>query len=329
MPSGGTIEEARGIIAAAERVDGRPPVSDQAILEAAQGKRELRVWRERPGDPASEAIAAGILSTGDAAELDLVVAPAFRGRGVGTAALSELLAGAGGDVLAWSHGENPTADALLGSAGFAPVRSLLQLELDPALLHGDSAADGGEAGAGETTDARGPLGIPTPAGLELRAFDPASASDAGAWVRANAAAFADHPEQGRITLDDFTLMRAEPWFDPADLILLAETDTAPGADPEIAGSTWIKTVRGDDGVETELYAVGVRPERAGQGLGRLLLDVTLARMAQHDPERVTLYVDGENTRAVDLYERAGFTVRSRSAQWKRPVGGRPGVRMDA
>ena len=318
MPSGGTIEEARGIIAAAERVDGRPPVSDQAILEAAQGKRELRVWRERPGDPASEAIAAGILSTGDAAELDLVVAPAFRGRGVGTAALSELLAGAGGDVLAWSHGENPAADALLGRAGFAPVRTLLQLELDPALLPGSNG-----------DDARDPLRIPTPAGLELRAFNPASESDAGAWVRANAAAFADHPEQGRITLDDFALMRAEPWFDPADLILLAETDTAPGTDPEIAGSTWVKTVRGDDGVETELYAVGVRPERGGQGLGRLLLDVTLARMAQHDPERVTLYVDGENTRAVDLYERAGFTVRSRSAQWKRPVGGRPGVRMDA
>ncbi|WP_427870736.1 mycothiol synthase [Leucobacter luti] len=318
MSNGGTIEGARGIIAAAERTDGRPPVSDQAILEAAQGKRELRVWRERPGDPASEAIAAGILSVGDAAELDLVVAPAFRGRGVGTAALSELLADAEGDVLAWAHGENPAADALLGRAGFTPVRSLLQLELDPKLL---PRADSG--------DARGPLRIPTPAGLELRAFDPASESDAGAWVRANAAAFADHPEQGRITLDDFALMRAEPWFDPADLILLAETDTVPGADPEIAGSTWIKTVRGDDGVETELYAVGVRPERAGQGLGRLLLDVTLARMAQHDPQRVTLYVDGENTRAVDLYTRAGFTVRSRSAQWKRPAGGRPGVRMDA
>lgn len=281
---------ARAIMTEAETHDGFSAISDQALLAATQGQRELVRFVE--GDAP---VAVGVVGQG---ELDLVVRPDARGRGVGREALRTLLSDAGpGDLRAWAHGaENPAAEALLDGVGFTPVRTLYRMDLDPALL---------------PNDGQDPLAIATPNGLELRAFDPASETDAVAWVRANAAAFHAHPEQGRVTESDFALMREEAWFAPEDLILLADTAT-----DELAGSTWIKTVR-DDGVETELYAVGVRPEYAGNRLGTLLLRVTLARMAQHDPDRVSLYVDGENEAAVRLYQAAEFTIGSSSRQWRR------------
>lgn len=305
------FETARMIAHAAEAHDGSAPVSDQAMLAATQGERALVLFSDA-GVP--DPVAFGIVGDG---EVDLVVRPEARGRGVGRAALGVLLEAAGGEAasLAWAHGENPAAESLLTAAGFRPVRSLYRMALDPALLP-DQATD--------------PLALDVPPGFALRPFDPGRAADAGVWVRANASAFATHPEQGRITEADFAVICAEPWFDADDLLLLiADAGAEAGFDAgEAAGSTWIKTVRGET-VETELYAVGVRPEFAGRGFGRLLLEATLARMAQHTPDRVSLYVDGENSRAVELYERAGFTIDSRSRQWRRPPVSVPGATMDA
>lgn len=281
---------ARELIAEAEAHDGVSPVSDQAVLAAAQGQRTLLVFSE--GDVR---VSAGIIGDG---EVDLVVRPDSRGHGIGTAALRDLLAESPGELRAWAHGDNPAAEALLTQAGFAPVRSLFRMALDPALF---------------PRDGRSPESLEPPTGFSLRRFAAERPEDIDAWVAVNAAAFATHPEQGRITATDFRLVMAESWFDPNDLFLLAAPDGA------LAGSTWIKTLAGDPGArpECELYAIGIHPEYAGHGLGRFLLDVTLARMAQHDPSRVTLYVDGDNERAVQLYLRAGFTVDSHSRQWAR------------
>lgn len=289
----GNVEAARPIIERAEHADGSSPVSDQALLAVSQQQRELLLFSEDAAEP----IAVGIVGQG---EVDLVVDPAARGRGVGTAALDALLTRASGELLAWAHGENPAADALLTRAGFSPVRSLYRMALDPSAL---PPADSD------------PYAIEFPDGFTLRGYG--SDGDEEAWVRVNAAAFADHPEQGRVTVADFALMRAEPWFEAADLLLLD------GPDGKLAGSTWIKTVvdttqaKNAGQVETELYAIGVDPAYAGRGLGRALLDATLAQMATHRPDRVTLYVDGENERAVRMYETAAFTIDSRSRQWRR------------
>ncbi|MGO3147214.1 MAG: mycothiol synthase, partial [Leucobacter sp.] len=282
----GGIEEARPLIERAEHADGTSPISDQALLAVAQHQRELVLFRGTQHNDVSEAdvsqaepVAVGVVGQG---ELDLVVDPAARGRGIGTAALQELVSRADGELLAWAHGDNPAADALLTRAGFSPVRSLFRMKLDPSLLPATNS---------------NPFAVSVPEGFALRSFG--APTDPANWVRVNAAAFADHPEQGRVTESDFALMREESWFNAEDLLLLE----APS--PGLAGSTWIKTVRNGDNatgeeadVETELYAIGVDPEFAGQGLGRVLLDATLARMATHSPNRVTLYVDGENERAV-------------------------------
>lgn len=294
-----TSDRLRGPLEAAEHRDGAPPVSDQALLAAARGRRAVLAVTAGPGLPDPAAL--GIVGEG---ELDLVVHPEARGRGIGGRTLAALLdrhsaQSPGPDrVRAWAHGENPAATALLRRAGFTPVRSLLRLSLDPARLP-DADPQGSSA---------------LPGGLRLRAFDPEDAALAREWVRVNAAAFAGHPEQGRLTLVDFETLAAEPWFDPGDLLL------AIGPEGRLSGFAWVKTrsegERGDT-VHCELYVLGVDPAAAGQGLGGGLLQAALARMAEHRPQRVTLHVDGDNTGARRLYERAGFALEATSTQWLR------------
>ncbi len=282
--------DARKILEEATHHDGTPPVSDQALLAVTQGRRRLF---EEPD-------AIGIIGEG---ELDLVVRPTERGKGIGRALLRTLLASdeASTELRAWAHGENPAATALLRSAEFEPVRELLRLALDPAAL--DQAI-----GAARRL----------PEGFEVRAYSPGAeghADQADDWVRVNAAAFASHPEQGQMSRAEFDALTREPWFAADDLRLAYATSGE--RQGELAGFSWVKTVQEGNTTETELYVLGVDPTFAGIGLGAALLGETLRQMAPHRPNRITLYVDGDNTNAVALYARAGFVVEQRSMQYLR------------
>lgn len=282
--------DARKILEEATHHDGTPPVSDQALLAVAQERRRLF---EEPD-------AIGIIGEG---ELDLVVRPTQRGKGIGRALLRTLLGSdeAWTELRAWAHGENPAATALLRGAGFEPVRELLRLALDPATL--DQAI-----GAARSL----------PEGFEVREYSPGAeghADQADDWVRVNAAAFASHPEQGQMSRADFDALTREPWFAADDLRLAYATSGE--RQGELAGFTWVKTVQEGNTTETELYVLGVDPTFAGIGLGAALLGETLRQMATHRPNRITLYVDGDNTNAVALYARAGFVVEQRSMQYLR------------
>ena len=310
-PPADTISQLRRIMSDAAAHDGFSPISDQAFIAAERGERELHRF---DGDD-EEAVAFAVIGGG---ELDVVVHPEARAEGVGSTVIAKLLGEAPvvGELRAWAHGENPAATTLLERSGFVPVRELLRMTLDPSLLPAPSEAPVSPA---EYAD-----------GYHTAPFEPAISQQAEEWVRVNAAAFASHPEQGKMTLDDFTSLTREPWFDAEDLMLCytkAGSTRAPKG--HVAGYAWVKTVKDQHTAsaeepsgshhrtECELYAIGVHPEHAGHGLGRALLGSVLARMAQHRPERVSLYVDGDNTRAVELYERQGFTVEQRSTQWLR------------
>lgn len=277
------------LLAEATASDGTSPISDQALVATRLGKRDLLSVAEEQGELA----AVGIIGEG---EIDMVVRPSCRGRGIGHRLLGELLARVGptAPLRAWVHGDHPAARALLRGAGFAPVRVLLRLALPPEQL--DRARE------------VLPTRIP---GVTVRTFDPDAPDDLPALVAVNAAAFADHPEQGRLTVDDVRALMREAWFDAEDLLLAIDEES--GA---VVGFTWIKTQR-TPAVESELYVLGVDPRVSGRGLGRTLLAETLRRMAATKPERITLYVDGENARARNLYERVGFVREAESTQWER------------
>jgi mycothiol synthase len=100
---------------------------------------------------------------------------------------------------------------------------------------------------------------------------------------------------------DLAERMAEPWFDPAGLLL------AVGPDGELLGFHWTKRHDQDHG---EVYVIGVSPEAHGRGLGRLLTVSGLHHLASRGVAEVHLYVESDNAPAIGLYTGLGFTHAS-------------------
>jgi mycothiol synthase len=265
----------------AHAVDGQPPFNDQARLDARAGSRTF-IAAVAPNDDESETmIGAAILGQG---ELEFVVDPEWRSYGYGEAALRGLVASAPPLVSAWAHGDHPAAAALAARHGFVRTRTLLQLRMPL------SSA---------------PLDPVPRAGLSIDAFTPGR--DESDWVEVNALAFADHPEQGKLTVDDVRAREREPWFSPEDFLLARDADGA------LVGSVWLKV---EDGVG-EVYAIGVHPAHSGAGIGRALMTAGLARLARSGVDTAALYVESDNEPALRLYRSLGFTDHTVDVQYRR------------
>jgi mycothiol synthase len=154
--------------------------------------------------------------------------------------------------------------------------------------------------------------------VAVRPFRPGR--DERAWLRVNARAFATHPAQGGWTLADLELREAEPWFDPAGFFLAWRGEPDDGG--TLLGSHWTKVhPPGDEGPEAvgEVYVLGIDPAAQGTGLGRALTDLGLAHLRARGLAQVLLYVEEDNTAAVTLYERSGFTRHAVDVSWRRAV----------
>ncbi|MDO5503198.1 MAG: mycothiol synthase, partial [Actinomycetia bacterium] len=226
---------------------------------------------------------------------ELVVAPSARRQGIGTALWEQCLET--GAERVWAHGDLAAARAFAATLGLEPVRSLLKM------------------GRPLTADDRSPRPLPMGyASLTFAERAPLSADPVGELMRLNAAAFADHPEQGRLTREDLEARMAEPWFDLTGLIYVVESDAGGAEDsgePEdpAAGPIafhWTKVEPGS--AAGEVYVVGVSPAYQGRGLAGPLTDLGLAHLVERGCVEVELYVDGENTPARTTYERAGLGV---------------------
>lgn len=289
------VDAVLALLRAAAAADGVRPLSEEAELRLQHGGP--------PGgrDVLATAVDGTLLGyarfeggegTGDA-EAELVVAPAARRQGIGSALLTSLEDLAGGRPLrVWAHGDLPGSAELARRRGYARARVLLQMRRDL---------------AGVDPDPRPRL----PEGVLLRAFRPGR--DEQPWLRANARAFATHPEQGSWSTEDLLLREAEPWFDPAGFFLAWHGD-------RLLGSHWTKVhPPGDAGPEAvgEVYVLGVDPDAQGLGLGRALTDVGLAHLRSRGLRQVLLYVEEDNTAAVRLYERTGFTRYAVDVSWRR------------
>jgi mycothiol synthase len=261
VPSPSVPDWVAGLAERATRADGQPPFSDQSLIDLGEGHRELI---------ASGTDAAAIV-TPDATEAEFVVDPGTRRRGLGEQLMTTLLARSGGTLRVWAHGDHPAARILAARHGLEPVRTLLQLRA--AIRDARPAARS--------------------SGTEVAAFRPGI--DDAAWLAVNAAAFASHPEQGRLTQNDLDARKAEEWFEPLDFLLLRDGD-------ELIGFCWLK-VEGDIG---EFYAVGIAPHRQGEGLGRVLVEAGFARLAARGIRTASLYVEADNEPALRLYRSFGF-----------------------
>ena len=219
----------------------------------------------------------------------LVVDPEHRQLGIGSALWRTLAAHTppGEPLRIWASGNSVAAQALAARLGLHPVRTLLVLGRP---LSGDLPP----------TD--------PPNGITIRPFRPGQDEDA--WLAVNARAFATHPEQGSLTRADLDERMAEPWFDPAGLLLAVR------APDEVVGFHWTKR---EPGSRTgEVYVIGVDPEAGLRGLGTPLLGAGLRHLRDAGATDVDLYVEADNERALALYRRYGFSTFSSDVMYARP-----------
>ena len=275
----------------ATAADGVAPLNEQSVLAVRHGTEGYRHhWL------ADGAELTGYAVVDPEGSGELVVHPSRRRQGLGRRLLDTVL-GEVPDAALWAHGDLPGAQALARSAGLRQTRELWQMALELGATRGLSATRELSAG-GE---------LPAPEGVGLRTF--AVGQDEEAWVALNAAAFADHPEQGRMTVTDLEQRQAEPWWDPSLLWLAHEADRP----DTLLASMWVKP----SGQDAEIYALGVSPQAQGRGLGGWLTAVALAEMERRGFRRATLYVEGDNTPAIRTYRRAGFDRTALDVQYRR------------
>jgi mycothiol synthase len=187
----------------------------------------------------------------------------------------------GGDtVQIWGRGEKSVLATVLPDLGFHPARVLVQMHR--------------------------PLDLPLPdavwpAGVAVRTFE--VGRDEDAWLAVNNAAFAHHPDQSNWTRDDIAEREQESWFDPAGFFL---AEDASG----LLGFHWTKVHQPKKSGQQpigEVYVVGVAPAAQGRKLGAALTLVGLHHLRDLGLPAVKLYVEADNTPAVSLYDRLGFT----------------------
>lgn len=252
------MESIERTVAAAEAADGAAPLDEATLLTLRHHPDRVRSWVRDDGF----ALLIG-------SELSLVVHPDARGKGLGGALLAEALP-TSGEVLAWSHGNHPAAATLARSHGFERVRELWVM--------------------------RRPTSLPLPDRAGSAAIRGYRDSDADELVRVNAAAFAHHPEQAAMDLENVAERMSQDWFDPAGLLVASDGD-------RMLGFHWTKQHSPDLG---EVYVVGIDPAAQGRGLGKELVVAGLEHLAARGVRAVLLYVESDNDPAVRLYSKLGF-----------------------
>ncbi len=258
---------------AATHEDGVSPLSEAFLLAL-----------DKPGDHLlvldGERVV-GAATTAEDGSAEAFVVPGHRRAGIGRSLLTTLLERRP-EARLWAHGDLPAARALAAGLGLGVVRELLVLSRPV------QAGDADEVGL--------------PEGYRARPFEPGHDDDA--LLAVNAAAFADHPEQGSLDPEGLAERAAQPWFDPAGLILLEDGDP-----DRLAGFHWTK-IDPPGGPVGEVYVVGVHPQLHGRGLAGPLTRLGLAHLARSGVEEVELYVEGDNAPALATYRRAGFTRKA-------------------
>ena len=278
--SGTEIDSVLRLVADAEAVDQIRALNEAALLRL---RRTHPTTRHVLVSEQDELVGYAQLESGaEWSAGQLVVSPDHRRAGVGTQLLQRLIMESTSPLRIWAMGDTAAAQALAATAGMARQRELLIM------------------GRGLDDELPEPA---VPSGVQIRAFVPGQ--DEQEWLRVNAAAFANHPEQALIDLADLEDRMAEPWFNPDGFFVA----TRQGA---MIGFHWTKQHQDQLG---EVYVLGVAPWASGQGLGKALLLTGLRWLQQQGCSRVKLYVEADHRAAIELYLTYGFTTASRDVMY--------------
>jgi mycothiol synthase len=270
----------RELIAAAKSTDGVAPVGEQVLRALSQDR--TRHLLALDGDAVVGYLDLAPPTADDPAMAELVVHPRARRRGIGSAMARATLVAGGEGTRIWAHGDLEAARATARAVGLEAARELLQMRRPLRDLP--------------------PVRIPS--GVRIDTYR--GADDDADLLRVNNAAFAWHPEQGGWTDADIAERRAEAWFEPGGLFMAFDEETG-----QLLGFHWTKVHSDHLG---EVYVVGVDPAAQGRGIGATLTLIGLHHLADRlsgdSQSTVMLYVEADNSAAVNTYRRLGFEVFS-------------------
>ena len=218
--------------------------------------------------------------------VELVVDPDHRSFGIGKQLLSKAIEICGASLRLWVHGENLPANNLATSFNFEKIRTVLQMQKILTQIQ--------------------PLPALDPK-IVIRSFLPGL--DSSNWLSLNNKVFKDHPEQSDWQLSDLNHRINEEWFDEKGFFIATIGD-------QLIGSTWTK-IHGalthdhggshDHPAMGEIYITAVDPDHSGIGLGRALTMTALNYLKYQGLNDAMLYVDFNNSKALKLYNKLGFT----------------------
>ncbi|GAA3460827.1 mycothiol synthase [Saccharothrix longispora] len=278
-------DEVTGLLRAAQDADGVAPVGEAVVLRLRPGARGSAHLLARVDGALVGYLHLDVFGDADGNKVaELAVHPAHRRRGHG-AALLAAVAERAEPLRVWAHGGRPDQEALAAKLGYRKVRELLRLR--------------------RPLDADLPSPV-LPEGVRLRSFVPGR--DEAAVVYVNHRAFAWHPEQGAMSIEDVRDKEGEPWFDATGFLLAVD------AEERLLGFHWTKVHSATLG---EVYVVGVDPDAQGGGLGKALTLAGLAHLRAAGLAEVMLYVESDNAAALAVYNRLGFTRWDSDAQYAR------------
>jgi len=282
------------LIASATDADGIPPVAEHVLLHLRHGgdKEDFHLLAEENG----EVLGYAHLDLTDEVEgpsAELVVSPVHRSKGIGDQLIASVKSYAGEKLRLWSHGDLPGAKNLAEKNGLKHSRTVIQM--------------------------RRSLTDPIPeidSKIPIRSFLPGI--DNASWLKLNNEAFQGHPEQSNWSDRDLAIRTKEDWFNPTGF-LIAEING------ELAGFCWTKvhgghTHKHSDGESEhdhdpigEIYIMGVNPKFQGRGIGKAVTIAGLKHLRYEGIFSAMLYVDADNTGAINLYTSLGFK------EWGRDV----------
>ncbi len=290
----------------------RAPVADDAPAVTAvinereradRGRTEVRVetvvahWAERGVELAADGRVAIVdgrivgyaLVSRDRAFVS--VAPAYEGRGIGSALLHWTIA-RGRERGAALHRQlvgsgNAAAAALLRSAGYERVRSQHRMEMTLTVA----------------------LSSAPPAPITIRRID--VLRDARELHRVDAEAFADNADSLPETFEQFRDEHLDtPTRDAAASVVAIDDDRIIG---------YLLAERRDDGRLGYVSVLGVSAARRGRGVGTALLAAAVEIWLAAGVARAGLTVASDNPSARRLYDRLGMTVQYTLDEFERPI----------
>jgi mycothiol synthase len=291
------ISEIRDFTNTVSSADGMSPLSEHVLIHLHHGLDPLsRHFLAR--DEQGHLVGYLHLDQTDAvagAAIEVAVLPSERGHGIGSALVRAAITEVGNHAIRlWAHGKHAGAHQLAHALGFEQVRELWQM--------------------------RRSLFAPIPkpseiAGISIRQF--ISGQDDQAWVDLNHAVFIDHPEQGAWTIEDLHVRMSEAWFDAAGFFVAVDDHD------QMLGFVWTKMHGGlrhkhhEHPEIGEIYVLGVAQEFRNKGISTVLTIKGLEYLRSQGLPSAMLYVDEDNTAAIELYKGLGFTHWDTDVMFKR------------